>query len=118
MLAWSLRRAKGQSRSGRKVQAIEQARRADCKPTLTGCFAAAACGGGLGPARMLELSMTRGDVSKYRLRALECRSKAATAFDPKDKAMWHELERVWLDLAVRVDAEERPRGHRASLKPH
>ena len=68
-------------------------------------------------SRVVELSMTRGDVSKYRLRALECRSKAAIAFDPKDKAAWHELERLWLDLAVRVEAEKRPR-HRASLKPH
>jgi hypothetical protein len=49
--------------------------------------------------------MVLGNAQRYRLRALECGQKAGTARDPKDKANWHELERVWLELAVRVEAD-------------
>jgi hypothetical protein len=51
--------------------------------------------------------MIQSDVTKYRLRALECGQKAGTARHPKDKANWQELERVWLDLALRIEAEEK-----------
>jgi hypothetical protein len=50
-----------------------------------------------------------GDAQRYRLRALECRQKAEMTNEPKARASWHELERVRLELAVRVDAEDKPR---------
>jgi hypothetical protein len=62
--------------------------------------------------------MPFNDVSKYRLRALECRTKAEIARDLRDKSSWHELERIWLDLAVRVEAEQKPRRGPAPLKSH
>ena len=62
--------------------------------------------------------MPLNDVGKYLLRALECRCKAVIARDPKDKASWHELEKVWLHLAVRVEAEKKPRRGPAPLKSH
>jgi hypothetical protein len=40
--------------------------------------------------------------SEVRFRALECGEKAGTAPDPKEQANWHELERLWLELALRV----------------
>jgi len=62
--------------------------------------------------------MTASDAHRYRLRALECGQRAGTATDPKDKANWHELERVWLDLAVRVEADEKPGRRPATSKAH
>jgi hypothetical protein len=49
--------------------------------------------------------MVLGNAQRYRLRALECGQKAGTARDPKDKANWHELERVWLELAVPLKSQ-------------
>ena len=46
------------------------------------------------------------------------RQRAGTAVDPKDKASWHDLERVWLELALRVEADEKLRQHQAQSKAH
>lgn len=62
--------------------------------------------------------MALSDVQRYRLRALECGQKAGVAKDPRVKADWHELERVWLDLAVRVEAEEKPRQRSVPPRSH
>jgi hypothetical protein len=62
--------------------------------------------------------MPLSDAHRFRLRALECGQKAGTAIGPKDKANWHELERVWLELAVRVEAEDKSRQWQAPLKSH
>ena len=62
--------------------------------------------------------MVRGDAQRFRLRALQCRQRAGTARDPKDKANWHELERVWLELAVRVDADVKLGQRPAPSKDH
>jgi hypothetical protein len=62
--------------------------------------------------------MVLGDAQRYRLRAVECRQKAGTARDPKDKANWHELERVWLELAVRVEADQKLGQQSAPSKFH
>jgi hypothetical protein len=47
------------------------------------------------------------EAQKYRLRALACGQKAGMAREPRDQAKWHELERVWLDLANSVDADNK-----------
>jgi hypothetical protein len=62
--------------------------------------------------------MAPGDVQRYRLRALECRQKAGLGNDPKAKASWDELERVWLELAIQVEAEEKPRQRPIPPKSH
>ena len=67
---------------------------------------------------MVECRMVRGDAQRFRLRALQCRQRAGTAIGPKDEASWHELERVWLELAVRVEAEQKLGRHQAPSKPH
>ena len=54
------------------------------------------------------------DAQGYRLRAVECRQKPGTARDPKDKTNWQELERVWLELAVRTG----PMRSWGSSQPH
>ena len=47
------------------------------------------------------------EAQSYRLRALECGLRAGLATEPRDQAQWHELERVWLDLANSVDADNK-----------
>jgi hypothetical protein len=59
-----------------------------------------------------------GDAQRYRLRALECGQRAGTATDPKNEAKWHELERVWLELAVLVEADQKLGQNQAASKPH
>jgi hypothetical protein len=62
--------------------------------------------------------MVRGDAQRFRLRALQCRQRAGTARAPKDKANWHELERVWLELALRVEADQKLGQQSAPSKSH
>jgi hypothetical protein len=69
-------------------------------------------------AFVVDCRMVRGDPRRFRLRALQCRQRAGTAIGPKDKASWHELERVWLELAVRVEADEKLGRHQSPSKPH
>ena len=62
--------------------------------------------------------MALGEPRNYCLRALLCRQRAGIARDPKDKATWHELEKVWLDLALRVEADDKVRRTLTPLKPN
>jgi hypothetical protein len=47
------------------------------------------------------------EAQKFRLRAIECGLRAGIATEPRDQAKWHELERVWLDLANSVEADNK-----------
>jgi hypothetical protein len=67
---------------------------------------------------VVEKELVLGDAQRYRLRALECGQRAGTATDPKNEAKWHELERVWLELAVRVEAEKKVRRQPAPSNSH
>jgi hypothetical protein len=62
--------------------------------------------------------MKQSDVHRYRLRAVECGQRAVTSPNDNERARWHELERVWLELAVRVEADEKLGLHQAPSKSH